>query len=72
MKKTLIRGGFGIFIILTFSIISCNKVNSCYDDELYQQHKDDMCTTDCPGVIGCDGKTYCNECEANRNGVKVK
>jgi hypothetical protein len=29
----------------------------------------DTCTKDCPGVCGCDGKFYCNECEAHRAGT---
>ena len=29
------------------------------------------CTADCIGVLGCDGKTYCNECVARRNGIKI-
>jgi hypothetical protein len=27
------------------------------------------CTKDCPGVCGCDGKFYCNVCEAHAAGV---
>ncbi|TSJ47991.1 hypothetical protein [Fluviicola chungangensis] len=59
-------------IVFLFLITSCKKASSCYDEELYQQYKDKGCTTDCPGVTGCDGKTYCNECEANRHGIRVK
>jgi hypothetical protein len=29
------------------------------------------CTADCPGVCGCDGQFYCNECTANSFGVDV-
>ena len=30
-----------------------------------------VCTTDCPGVCGCNGQIYCNACEANAAGVDV-
>ena len=29
------------------------------------------CDADCPGVCGCDGNFYCNECVANGAGVDV-
>jgi hypothetical protein len=28
----------------------------------------DSCSRDCPGACGCDGKNYCNVCEAQRAG----
>jgi hypothetical protein len=65
------------FILLIVSIAfltttSCKKQSDCYDRKLYEQHRNDICTMDCPSVIGCDGKTYCNECEANKKGIRVK
>lgn len=51
---------------------ACSKNTSCYSEELFQEYKDKFCTADCPGVIGCDGKKYCNECEANRRGIRVQ
>jgi hypothetical protein len=45
---------------------------SCFDYELYQQHKNDICPDDCIGVTGCDGKIYCNECYAARQGIRIK
>ncbi len=31
----------------------------------------EICTEDCPGVCGCDGRFYCNECLAATMGVDV-
>ena len=61
---------FSILIGLSV-MISCNK-DSCYDEQLFQANKNGVCPTNCPGVIGCDGKTYCNECEAARHGIRIK
>ena len=62
-----------LFTALLLSCMSCKKGKStCYDSQLYRQHKNDICTTDCPSVIGCDDKMYCNECDAQRNGISVK
>lgn len=44
----------------------------CYDEELYNKFKDKPCPTDCPGMMGCDGHVYCNECEANRHGIIIE
>jgi len=60
-----------LLIALTFAVLSCKKDRGCYDAQLEQQFRNSFCTADCPGVIGCDGKTYCNECDANRNGIRV-
>lgn len=65
----------GLFLLLLLATSACRKDHptcNCYDEELFQQRKDSYCTTDCPGVTGCDGKFYCNECEANRKGIRVK
>ena len=66
---------FQIFVLTMLScfVFSCNKEsNGCYDPKFHAEHKDDICPADCPGVIGCDGNFYCNECEANRQGIKVE
>jgi hypothetical protein len=33
------------------------------------QKRPTACTQDCPGVCGCDGRFYCNGCEAHAAGV---
>ena len=60
----------GIFISMLI-LNSCDNQDSCYNDQLYQEHKNDFCPTDCPGVIGCDGEIYCNSCVANKLGISV-
>lgn len=64
-----------IFLISTtvgLAVVSCKKTSStdCYDKEYHEAHKNDICTMDCPGVTGCDGKTYCNECIMHTHGIK--
>lgn len=56
-----------VFAALTFN--SCKKTN-CYDAGMAKNHSG-FCTADCPGVTGCDGKFYCNTCEANKAGIRV-
>lgn len=70
--QKLISGIVLALASLLFLLPSCKKEHACFDQELYQEFKDKGCTTDCPGVTGCDGKTYCNTCEANRQGIRVK
>lgn len=58
-------------ILIVFN--SCNKDKpKCYSRSLENKFKNNACQTDCPGVIGCDDVFYCNECEANRKGIKIK
>ncbi len=35
------------------------------------QRRPTVCTADCPGVCGCDGKFYCNACGAAAAGIDV-
>lgn len=52
-------------------IISCNKNKpDCFDRKMYKSHNG-ICLMDCPGVLGCDGEIYCNECVANSQGITV-
>jgi len=65
---TLVKNALIIFAFcVCFS--SCDK--GCYNPSLEKASQGIVCTADCPGVIGCDGKNYCNECEANKLGVAV-
>jgi hypothetical protein len=65
-----------VLVILFASFSSCKKTTEpntgCVDNALKEQYKNAFCTQDCPGIIGCDDKVYCNECEAARVGVRKK
>ncbi len=63
-----LKYSFAIALLIS-TFYSCDK--GCYNPSLEKASQGLFCTTDCPGVIGCDGKTYCNECEANKLGVAV-
>jgi len=69
MKYLLLTALLAIFSQGIFT--SCKKGPGCYDAEVHEKHKNDFCTADCPGVKGCDGKVYCNECEAAKKGIRV-
>ncbi len=72
MKKKIFPLFLSVVLLGTI-FTSCNKSDeSCYSEELYQQHKDDICTMDCPGVTGCDDQAYCNECVARAHGIGLK
>lgn len=63
-----------LFLVIAGATVSCkkNKEAECYDPALKQHFEKIDCTQDCPGVTGCDGKTYCNECIANSQGIRVQ
>ena len=64
-----------LIIILLLGIALCQSCKTasitCFDEKLFNKHKNDACPEHCPGVKGCDGKTYCNECIANSKGIKA-
>lgn len=68
MKKIIISA----ILVTALLTLGCKKEGSnhpCYNKSLVHNN---ACTTDCPGFEGCDGKTYCNECEAARKGIGPK
>ena len=71
MKYCLISSLF--LLLLFFFLISCKKdVKDCFDAELQEKSKAVRCSSECPGIVGCDGKTYCNECVAGQSGIRPK
>ena len=53
---------------VAITAISCKE--DCYDQQMEENHSG-LCTDKLQPVCGCDGKTYDNECYANRVGVRV-
>jgi hypothetical protein len=66
--------------------VACDRTNPCDDDEFCDvdgascggrlgagtcARRPDVCTTECTGVCGCDGLSYCNDCTAQLAGVDV-
>jgi len=56
-----------IYILTLIVAISCTKDNDCINKS--KINLDTFCTSDAPGVCGCDGVTYSNGCEAEKRGV---
>ena len=61
-----------ILLLFVCLLTSCSRLSTCFDKELYKSMKGKGCQDDCPGVTGCNGKMYCNECEANKKGIRIK
>jgi hypothetical protein len=49
----------------------CDFVSACgaNDSGGVCRTKPAACTTDCPGICGCDGRRYCNACLAHQAGI---
>lgn len=61
-----------ILCLFVFTLMACNKNGDnhpCYNSSIVH---DGACPAHCPGFEGCDGKNYCNQCEAARNGIGPK
>lgn len=71
MKKyaTALTSGVITLAIFGITLFSACKKEGCISEALKAKHSSDSCpTTNCPGVTGCDGKKYCNVCEATKAG----
>ena len=61
-----------LIVVLGFGTLACGKNSTCFDADLKKEYEAAFCTEDCPGIKGCDGKNYCNECIAAREGIRPK
>lgn len=59
-------------MLLVLCMSACRKNTSCYDADLARQYQVVDCAAKYDPVVGCDVKTYENECIANTYGIRVK
>lgn len=70
MKKVLFLG----LAVISIIAIKCRQDpqnNSCRDVQLIEMMQDSICPLTCQGVCACNGVTYCNECDAMKEGFSV-
>ena len=61
----------GISVIIGFSACNDPVDNSCFDAALKESMADSVCIATCEGICACNQVTYCNECEAMKEGYRV-
>jgi hypothetical protein len=66
-----------VCVLMSFIAVlntSCSKSNEnyCFDEKLYIEAQNWACLNSCPdgGIIGCNGKGYCNGCYAAKEGIR--
>ncbi len=67
---SFIKGSLIAFTFFACIFSACKDKDDnhpCYDASIIPEEC--ICTLDCPGFLGCDGETYCNECIASCEGI---
>lgn len=65
---------FLVVIFISVVAVRCSqdpRNDTCRDLELMEAMADTICPLGCDGVCACNGMTYCNECEAMKQGFVV-
>ncbi|MFT4754527.1 MAG: hypothetical protein ACI9GM_000012 [Salibacteraceae bacterium] len=71
MKRVL----FFVVMLVSVVTIKCRQDpqnDACFSADLKVSMEDSICVLTCKGVCACNGVTYCNECEAMKQGFEVQ